>query len=109
MRISRFYGDPYSREISGVRHILGIGTRPYDEALEAEVGSASVRFNAVEELVARFEDAHSLVGPEDIAARATLTAQISSVEPKPGYPLYSWGGAPNGRFGCFMRRMKFRK
>jgi hypothetical protein len=66
---SRLYGDPYTREISGMRHILGIGTRPYDRAIEAEVGSASVRFNAVEDLVAKFEEAHPLIGPEDIASR----------------------------------------
>jgi hypothetical protein len=41
--------------------------------------------------VARFEDAHPLIGPEDIAARSTLMVQLSSSEPKRGDPLYSWG------------------
>jgi hypothetical protein len=92
VRINDFYGDPYSREISGMRHILGIGTRPYDEGLEASVGSACVRYDAVEDLVAKFEDPHPLVGPEDIAARSTLTVQTDSSPPQRGDPLYSWGG-----------------
>jgi hypothetical protein len=88
----RFYGDPYSREVSGVRHTLGIGIRPYLEALEAEVVNATVRFNAVEDLVARFEDPHPLIGPEDVAARSTLGAEISPSQPQRGDPLYGWGG-----------------
>jgi hypothetical protein len=92
VHISAFHGDPYCRESVGVRHMLGISTRPYLDALEAEVGNASVRFNSVEELVARFEDPHRLIGPEDLTARSTLTAQIVPSELKRGDPLRKWGG-----------------
>jgi hypothetical protein len=92
VRISHFYGDPYTREMPNGRQTLGIGTRPYLDALEAEVANVNVRFNPVEDLVAKFEDAHPLIRPDSIAARSTLTAQISSSDPKPGDPLYLWGG-----------------
>jgi hypothetical protein len=92
VNLGRSFGDPYCREMSGVRHILGIGAKPYVETLEAEVGSASVRFNSVEDLVARFEDPHTLTTPEGIAARSTLGVLFSWSKPKPGDPLYSWGG-----------------
>jgi hypothetical protein len=88
----KFYGDRYYREVAGVQHCIGIGTRPYLDALEAQVGSASVRFDAVEDLVARLENPHPLIKAEDIAARPTLVAQISTSEPSPGDPLYRWGG-----------------
>jgi hypothetical protein len=66
--------------------------RPYVDALEASVGSVSVRFNGLEDLVARLEDAHPLVGPDDIAARSTLTVQVSTSKLQPGDPLHRWGG-----------------
>ena len=87
----KVFGDRYYRDVAGVQHCIGIGTRPYLNALEAQVGSASVRYNAVEDLVARLEAPHLLIKPNDIAARQTLVAQISSSEPVPADPLYRWG------------------
>lgn len=90
------FGDIYCREIGGVRHTLGFGTQSYLGALEATIGSASVRFNDVEEFLAKFEDRPAWVEPEDfaeaIAARSTLTVQVSGSASKRGDPLYSWGG-----------------
>jgi hypothetical protein len=90
-RTSWLCGD-YSREIAGVQQVLGIRIEPYVDDLEAEIVNASVRFNDVEDIVAKFEDPHPLIGPEDIAARSTLTAQTSSIKPGPSDPLRGWGG-----------------
>jgi hypothetical protein len=65
---------------------------PYLNDLEAEIVNASVRFNDVEELVAKCEEPHPLIGPEDVAARSTLTAQIFSNKPGTTDPLQGWGG-----------------
>lgn len=90
-QISWLCGD-YSREVAGVQQVLGIRIEPYLDDLEAEIVNVSVRFNDVEDLVAKFEEPHPLIGPEDIAARSTLTAQISSNKLRPGGPLRGWGG-----------------
>lgn len=86
------YGEVYCRESSGIRHTIGIGTRPYREALEAEIPNANVRFDAVEDLVAKFDDPHPLLGPEAIASRATLTVEIPPSDLNAGDPLNRWGG-----------------
>ena len=82
----------YFRRIAGVQHVLGIRIEPYFDDLEAEIVSVSVRLNDVEDLVARFEEPHPLVGPEDVAMRCSLAAQIPSNEPEAGDPLRGWGG-----------------
>jgi hypothetical protein len=65
---------------------------PYLDDLEAELVNVSVRLNDVEDLVAKFEEPHPLIGPDDIAARSTLTAQFSSNKPGATDPLRGWGG-----------------
>ncbi len=90
-RNSWLFGD-YYREVAGVQQVLGIRIEPYVDDLEAEIVNMSVRFNDVEDLVAKFEDPHPLIGPEDIAARSTLTAQLSSQKPGQSDPLRGWGG-----------------
>ena len=88
----RFYGDRYCRESTGVRHGLGIGGRPYIQALEAAVGNVSVRFHNVEALVAKLEDPHPLIDARAIAVRSTLSVQVDESIPGPGDPLRRWGG-----------------
>ena len=90
-RISWLCGD-YSREVAGVQQVIGVRIETYVDDLEAEIVNASVRLNDVEDLVARFEEPHPLIGPEDIAARPTLTAQIFSNKPGATDPLRGWGG-----------------
>jgi hypothetical protein len=41
--------------------------------------------------VAKFEEPHPLIGPDDIAARSTLTANFLN-KPGPSDPLRGWGG-----------------
>ena len=77
----RFYGDRYCRDDARVRLCVHVSTRARDEALEAELPYISVRFNAVEDMVASLEESHPLTTPAGIAARATLTV-----------PTSSWGG-----------------
>jgi hypothetical protein len=75
---NRFHGDRYYRDDAGVRHGLHLSTVARGEALEAELPYVTVRFNAVEEMVAALEDPHPLVTPADVAVRATLTVPTSS-------------------------------
>jgi len=91
----RFYGDAYYRDSGGTRYGIHAGSRRYLDSLEAQVGSLTVRFDAVEELVAKFEDPHPLIRPEDIAARSTLTVQVATFDLVPGDLLYGFGGVRN--------------
>jgi hypothetical protein len=57
---------------------IHLSTVTHGDVLEAELPYISVRFNAVEEMVATLEDPHPLLTPADIAVRATLTVPTSS-------------------------------
>ncbi|MGC4054749.1 MAG: hypothetical protein QM757_38375 [Paludibaculum sp.] len=89
----RFYGDLYSREVTGVRHGISIGARTYvPNVLEAAVGGISVRFHEVEALVARIEDPHPLIDAKAIAARSTLFVDLSESDHTIKRLLRRWGG-----------------
>lgn len=75
---NRFHGDRYYRDGEGVRQCIHVSASGRGEILEAELPYISVRYNAVEEMVAALEDPHPLLTPADIAVRATLTVPTSS-------------------------------
>jgi len=75
---NRFHGDRYYREDAGVRQCIHVSAVARGDVLEAELPYISVRFNAVEEMVATLEDPHPLLTPADVAVRATLTVPTSS-------------------------------
>ena len=74
----KLHGDRYSREADGIRCSIHVSFVPRADALVVEVPSVSIRFNRVEETIARHEDPHPLVTPNDIAARSTLSVQMES-------------------------------
>lgn len=74
----KFHGDRYSREADGVRCSIHVSFVLRSDALVVEVPSVSVRFDRIEETIARYEDPHPLVTPNDIAARPTLSVQMDS-------------------------------
>lgn len=82
----------YKRDAPPGQHGLGFGLRQYFGSIEVELGTVTVRYDAVEELVARYELHHPLVSPEDIAVRFTLGVKISHLEDEPPDPLARWGG-----------------
>lgn len=89
----RFYGDLYCREESGVRHGISIGAGEYvPQVLEALVGGVSVRFHDVEALVAHIEDPHPLIDARAVAARSTLSIDLSESDRALKHLLKSWGG-----------------
>jgi hypothetical protein len=78
-RISdKLHGDRYSRESVGIRCSIHVSFVPRSDAVVVEVPSVSIRFDRVEETIARYEDPHPLVTPDDVAARPTLSVQTDS-------------------------------
>ncbi len=72
----KFYGDRYDRPIRGGRQSVSLTVYPRKGYLELDLPSISIRFDEVEELVAKFDGPHPLVTPKDIAARATLGTRL---------------------------------
>lgn len=85
-------GDGFRRQQDDVRHEIGIGHKDYDDAVDLEVGSLAVRFDEVEDLVARFETPNKLATPEIVGTRCTVVEQISGSESDPSDPLRGCGG-----------------
>jgi hypothetical protein len=78
-RISdKFHGERYDRWADNVRHSISLGLIPREGCLEVESPFISVRFDAVEKLIAKFEDPHPLVKPSDVDVRSTVGKRLGS-------------------------------
>jgi len=75
----RFYGERYDRWLAAVRHSASFGLVVRRDYLEVGVPFISVRFDVVEQLVAKFQEPHPLLKASDIEARSTVEESLSDL------------------------------
>ena len=80
----KFYGDKYCRNLEEVRLSLNISTVSRFGVLEADLPYAGIRFNLVEDLVARFEAPQPLL---ELKPGGTTERTTIGVDLNPGFPL----------------------